>query len=331
MNKIFYNKNLIYKKELLAKFPEAQEVNDITECPLVDCWYLEKRVMLKDTFELDYKVPTWDRQYLHKFKNRNSRGLYFIPDTVDFDKVKEIESDIFIHVEYDVFFLSCGEPIAGEMYAKLKAQWPKVKRIKDVLGIYNAHKEAAKRSTTPYFYVVDADVEISESFNFDYTVQPYEFDMISIWHCKNSVNDLEYGNGGIKLLPTFLFDADEPTAIDITTSLSKTIRIMPELCGTHHINFTPFNAWRSAFREGVKLQMDVMNNGSKESENRLRVWTSKGVSKKYGSYAILGAKEGKKYALEFFNNSMALRIINDTGLLYEKFVNCFPNIKDLKL
>jgi hypothetical protein len=331
MNKIFYHKDLIYKNELLSKFPNAEQVDDIKDCPLVDCWYLEKHVRLKDTFDVDYTVPTWDRQYLYKFKNKNSTGLYFIPNTVDFDNIREVELDIFNSAGYDVFFLCCGELIADEMYAKLKRQVPTAKKIENVLGIYNAHKEAAKNSTTPYFYVVDADVEVFETFHFDHVIQPYEFDMIHIWHCKNSVNDLEYGNGGIKLLPTFLFEADEPTNIDITTSLSKTIRVVPELCGIHHINFTPFNAWRSAFREGVKLQIDVINSGSTESEHRLRVWTSKGVSKKYGSYAVLGAKEGKKYALENFNNSKALRIINDTGLLYEKFVTAFPNIKYLKL
>ena len=251
----------------------------------------------------------------------------------NFPNAKMVADLIFpaLHVSYDVFFLSCGELIAEEMYKKLQEHCPRVKRIKDVLGIYNAHKAAALNSNTPYFYVVDADVEVFKSFNFNHTVQPYEFDMITIWHCKNSVNDLEYGNGGIKLLPKFLFDVYSSNALDITTSLSKTLRVVPELCGIHHINFTPFNTWRSAFREGVKLQMNVIDNGSKESEDRLRVWTSKGVSKKYGSYAILGAKEGKKYALEHCNNSKALRIINDTGLLYEKFVTCFPNIKHLKL
>jgi len=234
-------------------------------------------------------------------------------------------------VPYDVFFLSYGELIAEEMYKKLQEHCPRVKRIKDVPGIYNAHKAAALDSNTPFFYVVDADVEVFESFNFDHIVQPYEFDMITIWHCKNSVNDLEYGNGGIKLFPRFLFGVDRINAVDITTSLSKTLRVVPELCGIHHINFTPFNTWRSAFREGVKLQMDVIDNGSQESEDRLRVWTSKGVSKKYGSYAILGAKEGKKYALQHLKDSKALMAINDTGFLYEKFLQFFPNIKHLKL
>lgn len=330
MIKIFYNKNLVYKKELLDKFPDAKEVNGIMECPAVDCWYLEKNVLLRDTLDFNFVPPNSERQCLLAFTNKNSKGLYFIPKTVDFDSIKEIETDMFINA-YDVFFLSCGELIADEMYEKLQEHCPRVKRIKDVLGIYNAHKEAARQSSTPYFYVVDADVEVCKSFNFEHTVQPYEFDMISIWHCKNSVNDLEYGHGGIKLLPTFLFDNQGPNDLDITTSLSKTIRVIPELCGIHNINFTPFNAWRTAFREGVKLQIDVIKNASKESESRLRTWTTKGISKKYGSYVVLGAREGKKYALKFSNDPNALRIINNTGLLYEKFTDCFPNIKDLKL
>ncbi len=72
---------------------------------------------------------------------------------------------------YDIAFLSYNELDANNLYFKfLKriANLPnKVYHIHGVKGIHQAHVAAAKLSTTPMFYVVDVDADLSLAFKFD--------------------------------------------------------------------------------------------------------------------------------------------------------------------
>lgn len=334
---IFYNKSHKDSKHILEKFPRAIPVKSIEDCATTNyCWFIDKNVFLDKNFNIEYELQSWDEVYIHQFTNQDQQGLYLIPYRAKIEKdihgqlknTKNIKTTgwFYQRPEYDIFYLSCGENFADTNYEKIKERFPFVKRVKDIKGIYAAHKIAALKSTTPYFWVLDADNYPIDTFNFNYKVLPSEFDVIHIWHSVNDINGLEYGNGGIKLLPKFIFNIERKLETDITTSLSDQIKIINQVASINHIGQSPFYAWRSAFREAAKLtaRLHIQPNDT-ETVERLKTWKFKGHDKQpFGSFAVLGAKAGNKFAAE--NAAMMLKI-NDYGWLYEQFKLAFPKLQ----
>jgi hypothetical protein len=221
---------------------------------------------------------------------------------------------------YDIFFISYNEPNADVNYEKLKSRFPLAKRIDGIKGIHNAHILAAKKSFTKMFWVVDADAEIVDDFSFDYEVPKWDLECVHIWHSKNPINDLEYGYGGVKLLPKQLTLTMDPTSVDMTTSIAPNIKVMAKVSNITVFNTDEFTTWRSAFRECVKLSSRVIDrNYDDESDDRLYIWGNVGKDKPFGQYAISGARAGKKYGEENIQDYDALSKINDYAWLEQQF------------
>ena len=132
---------------------------------------------------------------------------------------------------YDVAFISYGEPQATTRYIELLTLYPnnRIYRISNVKGIHQAHIEAAKVSNTRMFYVVDADAKILPSFKFNLKLDPSEEDIVHVWRSVNPVNGLEYGYGGVKLLPRELTLNMDVNSTDMTTSISPRFKAMTEI------------------------------------------------------------------------------------------------------
>lgn len=212
---------------------------------------------------------------------------------------------------FDIVFISYNEPNAEENFARLKERFPLAKHVKGVKGIHQAHIEAAKRSFTPMFWVVDADAIILDSFNFDYQLTKEEYDIVHVWRSRNPVNGLEYGYGGVKLLPKQLTLKMNVNSTDMTMNISPRFKAMEEVSNITAFNTDPFTTWRSAFRECCKLA--VTNN--EESLERLNVWCTAGTDEN----AIKGALAGRTYGQENAANSAALNLINDFDWLKNQF------------
>jgi hypothetical protein len=221
---------------------------------------------------------------------------------------------------YDIIFISYNESNADENYKKLVSKFPRSKRIHGIKGIHNAHREAAKLSTTPMFYVVDGDADIVDEFEFNLLLPKWDRDTVHIWHSKNPINELEYGYGGVKLLPKDLVLNMDMDSIDMTTSISEKIRIMKEVSNYTAFNTDPFNTWKSAFREVCKLvSKSIDRNYQEETDDRIDIWCLIGKNRPYGEYAIAGARAGKKFGVNNLENSEELKKINDFDWLYERF------------
>lgn len=218
---------------------------------------------------------------------------------------------------YDIVFISYNEIQADENFIKLSQKYPNSKRIHGVKGIHNAHIEAAKVCTTDYFWVVDADADIVDTFKFDYVVPFYDYEKVRVWRSKNSVNGLVYGYGGVKLLPrtsTLRMRTDKP---DMTTSICKHYEPIMELSNYTRFDTDPFNTWRSAFRECCKLASNTIDN-SKATRDRLIIWCNMAEGQ-YKEYALDGAKQGRLYGLTNSNNLDNLRNINNFDWMRERF------------
>lgn len=208
---------------------------------------------------------------------------------------------------YDIFFISYDETYADMAYQRLRERLPIVNRVTGINGIHNAHIECAKRSKTSHFFVIDADNRIDDYDVFSYQIPVYDEPYVHLWYAKNPVNGLIYGWGGVKLFPKAVFDDLDQMPLDMTTSFP--LKIIKTVVSTSQFNTSPFETWRAAFRECVKLSAAEQ---TEETVERLRIWTT--VAKgPYAEYCLLGAKAGLAHTKE---NSF---LINDYKWLREQF------------
>ena len=223
-------------------------------------------------------------------------------------------------MRYDIIFISYNEPQADENFSRLKARFPYAQRVQGITGIHQAHIAAAKKAFTKMFLVVDADAQILDTFNFDHVVSEYDLENVHVWRSINPINDLEYGYGGVKLLPKSLTQNMDVSKPDMTTSISSLFKAMPEISNVTAFNVDAFNTWKSAFRECVKLASKTIDRQDDADTNyRLNVWCTRGIDRQFGRDAIEGAVQGKQYGLENKDNNEALKMINDFDWLRERF------------
>ena len=223
-------------------------------------------------------------------------------------------------MRYDIIFISYNEPQADENFARLKARFPYAQRVQGIRGIHQAHIAAAKKAFTKMFWVVDADAQILDTFNFDHVVSEYDLENVHVWRSMNPINDLEYGYGGVKLLPKSLTQNMYTSKPDMTTSISSLFKAMPEISNVTAFNVDAFNTWKSAFRECVKLASKTIDRQDDTDTNyRLNVWCTRGLDRPFGREAIEGAVQGKQYGLENKDNNESLKMINDFDWLRERF------------
>ena len=236
---------------------------------------------------------------------------------------KEYEEKASNPKPYDIVFISNGETNADANYELLKQRYPHAKRVDRVKGIHKAHIAAAELCDTEMFWVVDGDAEILDTFNFDYQIARYDVDgrnTVYVWRSYNPVNSLVYGYGGVKLLPTLLTKNMDINSADMTTSISKNFKAVPSMSNKTAFNTDAFSAWRSGFRECVKLASRAIDRqNEEETKFRLDAWCTKGEDKPYGEYAIAGAILGREYGERNKDNKEALAKINDFEWLQEQF------------
>ena len=215
---------------------------------------------------------------------------------------------------FDIVFISYNEPNADANYERLKVRFPLIKRIHGVKGIHQAHVAAAKRCFTKMFWVVDGDAEVLDSFSFNHQPTEWDLETVHVWRSINPVNGLEYGYGGVKLLPRMLTIKMDTSSTDMTLGISSKFKAMEDVSNYTAFNTDPFTTWRSAFRECCKLAL----NSDKESLQRLNIWTSTATGE-FAENALNGAIAGRSYGQENAANKAALSLINDFEWLTAQF------------
>jgi hypothetical protein len=221
---------------------------------------------------------------------------------------------------FDIVFLSYNEPNADENWNLLKSRFPYARRLHGVKGIHRAHQVAAQMLGLPdKIWFVDGDNIIADDFDFTPPLDLWE-DAVYVYRSKNAVNDLVYGYGGIKLFPK-LKTANMPTdGVDMTTSISENFIPIDNVASITKFNTDPYNAWRSGFRECVKLSSRIIDRQiNHETEERLNTWCTVGSERPYGEYAIAGAQQGKEYGLSARGDKEKIKLINDNSWLKKKF------------
>jgi hypothetical protein len=322
----------IYTIETYQDYLDAKERSEIEMF-----WLTYPDIDVSKDFKYDFYIShhnQYERKINHVWRNGEyydglaltNKNITLTQREIDyrFFAVKK-EYDVIASVPkpYNIVFISNGESNADENYNLLLQRYPHAKRIDRVKGIHQAHIAAAQLAETEMFWVVDGDAQILDDFDFDYQIAHYDIDgrqTVHVWRSFNPVNNLVYGYGGVKLLPTELTRNVDVNSTDMTTSISKHFKGIDVMSNTTAFNTDAFSAWRSGFRECVKLASRVIDRQKDdETEFRLNAWCTRGADKPFGEYAIAGSILGREYGERNRNNLRALKMINDFNWLQEQF------------
>ena len=215
----------------------------------------------------------------------------------------------------DVVFISNGEPMAEENWLTLARICPWAKRSDGVTGREAAYKAAAAMSTTPWFYAVFAKTEVLPTFKFDFYPDYFQEPKHYIFHSRNPLNGLEYGAMNINLYNRQLVLDTDP-GLDFT--LSKAHTVVPECISISRFNTDPWITWRSAFRETMKLQREVVLGAGPEIQHRLDIWCTVAEGEN-AEYCIQGALDGVDYHNSVAGDYEALKLSFDWAWCQEYY------------
>lgn len=258
-------------------------------------------------------VRLWPNPLLDVFKTSYSSDDVRYSKTSK-GKLQYVKNALCTSKPYDIVFLSYKEAGSTTAYERLTARFD-VTWIKDIQGIFNAHKEAANSVESDMFWVVDADADISEDFDFTYIPDVYDEEVVHVWASSNPVTGEEYGYGGVKLFNTKQVRNATSWGLDFTTGLSKRFKAMPQVSCVTRFNTDAYSTWRSAFRECVKLTLS----NDPDSDKRLESWLHPIPDADFRHEAKAGAEQGKAFALENKNNPTELNNINDYDWLNNRY------------
>lgn len=212
----------------------------------------------------------------------------------------------------DVFYISYDEPQKEEFWQNISLRIPHAQRVDGIKGFHKAHRTCAELSKTERFFTVDGDTLLADKF-WDLQIPEtlLTFPYVLSWSSRNSLNGLSYGNGGVKnwsrstLLNSRTHEDSEEEQSSVDFCFALEYYQMPEELSTSHIEYTPFQAFRAGFREGIKMALD---GGKKITDlplaqtlhtkihisniERLKIWCSVGSDVQNGLWAILGARRG---------------------------------------
>lgn len=286
-------------------------------------WVLWDDFEITDDFNLNIEIPVYDQKYIHVWKN----GKFFDGPAL-FPKNKKISSKEFNYRFYstdkkeidvrasdprsfDIIFLSYNESNADNNFKRLIDRFPRTKRVHGVKGIHQAHLSAAKLSSTHMFFVVDADAIIENDFDFIYEFPYWERNLTAVWRSRNPINNLEYGYGGVKLFSKELTLKMNLNSTDMTTSIGNKFIPLEKVSNVTKFNTDPFNTWKSAFRECVKLaSKSIQRQNDEETNARLETWCTV-ANGDYAEFALQGARDGREYGEKYKNDDEELKKIND--------------------
>ena len=217
--------------------------------------------------------------------------------------------------DLDCVYLSFDEPQKEEFWLKIKNMVPWAKRVDGVKGSDAAHKAAGEASETERFILIDGDNLPDETFfnlQLDFSAVDPIFQRGQFrWKAINHINGLRYGNGGISSWTKEYVasmkthehsDGNQTTTVDFCLDSADNVYwAMWDCYSTTYPNYTPFQAWRAGFREGVKMVLDrgrkpkveeLKENVSSRNLNNLTIWHNIGTDVENGIWAIYGARLG---------------------------------------
>ena len=255
----------------------------------------------EDKKDLSVNISYWEDIKIYKHDNtflipyaavdKIKTQLYDYPyiDTVQQSSHKDC---------FDIVFISNGEPFAKLNYERLASHCKlnnlhnRLIWVDGVEGRTRAYKEAARRSSTEYFYAVFAKTSVKDDFMFDYTVDRALSKRHRIFHSYLPEIDVAYGTFNINLYSkTLCLMTSDDNILDFT--LASAHEVVPLVASEAMLAPDNYTAWKNGFREVSKLVLWQNKKPTVETKYRLKKWLQT-----EHEWLMKGALDGKTFTEE---------------------------------
>jgi hypothetical protein len=255
--------------------------------------------------EKDRSVETFTRSHAVCVVPRDIKA-HLQSQVYDYPYVKGQEQQYFTEKQLDIIYISNGESNSEEMYEHLvRISGREVKRVQNVNGRNNAFKQAAKLSSTPWFFKIPAKLKMNEDFDWNWQPDYFQEPKHYIFHARNPLNGLVYGHQAAVVYNKCLVLETDTVELDFT--LSKAHEVVPICNAVAEFNADPWMTWRTAFREVVKLKHFSVSEPSVETEYRIKTWLTKAEGKN-AEWCLRGAADAVEYYTSVNGNYTALML-----------------------
>lgn len=209
----------------------------------------------------------------------------------------------------DIIFMSNGEECAEKHYKHLLAQTCDknnfLKWVSNVEGRIASAREAARQSTTDWFFSVNAKLKVDVNFDWDWQPDRMQAKKHYIFYAYNPYTNDTYGHMAMIAWNKDLVMTDTEWGLDFT--MSHPHEVVPILSGEAVYGDSDWDAWRTAFREVIKL----MVSNTCESQERLQKWKNS----RHNATAQ-GAYDALRYYTEVDGDMGKLMLSFDWAWLY---------------
>ena len=236
------------------------------------------------SFWEDVKLYTWGK----------TNDIMLVPHKKELKQFYDFDRIVNYNLDYevrpmDIVFISYDEPGAQKRFDTLKKRFPRAKWSKGVQGQTLAYMAAANLSTTDYFFAVFPKIDLVDDFDFSFQPDRLRNPCHYIFDCYNKVIDCTYGHDGVILYNKELVMSTITPGLDFT--MSQPVTTVPILSAVNNLDETPLLAWRTAFREVIKLKLQKP---TVESNFRLKKWLTLGNGTN-AQWVYIGAQDGIKF------------------------------------
>ena len=301
------------------RFNLKNPLQDFENDKILYKWMINKN--LGDIKRPDFYPSFWEDIKLYTFGR--TKDIMLVPYRDNLKQFYDIERSVHYDFDYevkpmDIIFISYDEPSAEKRYNKLKEKYPRAKWSKGGRGHTFAYMSAAAMSETDYFFAVFPKNELADGFDFTFQPDRLKNPCHYIFDCYNPVIDLTYGWGGIILYNKHLVLITTRPGLDFT--LSQPVTTVPILSAISNCNETPLLAYRSSYREVIKL---LQMKPTVESKYRLKKWCTlgKGVN---AEWLYQGAIDGQKHYEAYKDDYKRLMYSYDYEWIKQKFKSSYP-------
>ena len=195
---------------------------------------------------------------------------YIKTQAYDYPYIDRTQRHMYTDEPLDIVFIDNGEPRAEVNFIHLNSETynllNRVHRSSGVNGRVAAYQAAAELSQTPWFFAVFAKLRVNPTFDWAWQPDRLQEPKHYIFHAFNPTNGLTYGHQAMIAYNKELVLNNTGVGLDFT--LDSAHEVVPVLSGTAEYADTPWMAWRTAFREVLKLK----GSDDVESQYRLNRW-----------------------------------------------------------
>jgi hypothetical protein len=197
---------------------------------------------------------------------------------------------------FPVFFVSNGEKNAEVNWLRLKSLYPEAKWVKNVQGRKNMFLACSLRAQyDSHFWVVTGKNYVTDPDVFNFYPDILQPDHHWIFQSKNASNGLEYGHMGIGLYSAHSVHTT-PDDFGLDFTMASPFHSIPWTVSEGRFATSPWEAFRTAYRESFKLTRRIIMTKDPIASQRLDTWVRGNIGE-YWENVRAGALQGSAHGI----------------------------------